>query len=214
MTFSIVARDPRNGLLGVATATAGPAVGALVPHGRANVGAIATQAMTNPYLALDCLTHLPTTPAPQAMDAALERDPDRQRRQFIVVDHNGDTAGWTGTACDSFAGHLAADGVAVAGNIIAGAAVLEAMLTIYEDEDDAPFEQRLLAAMVAGERAGGDTRGTGSAAIKIYDQEAFAAIDLRVDWSEAPLQSLSALLDRTTTGSYAHFFGTIPRRYA
>tara|TARA_R110002124_G_scaffold16882_7_gene71482 strand:+ start:46861 stop:47499 length:639 start_codon:yes stop_codon:yes gene_type:complete len=212
MTFSIVARNPVDGSLGVATATAGPAVGALVPHVIAGVGAVATQAMTNPYLAHDCLARMPAMSAQSAMDAALAQDREPQRRQLIVVDRNGSVACWTGSACDPFAGHLAGKGFAVAGNILTGPGVLQAMLEAYEA--DAPFEQRLLAALAAGERAGGDARGTGSAALKVFGQEAFASIDLRVDWSEAPLDGLAALLERTTTGSYGVFFNAVPKRYS
>lgn len=212
MTFSIVARNPRDASLGVATATAGPAVGALVPHARANVGAVATQAMTNPYLAQDCLAQLPAMSAQSAMEAALAQDREAHRRQFIVVDSHGSVACWTGASCEPFAGHLAGEAVAVAGNIIADVGVLQAMLAAYGR--DAPFERRLLAALVAGEQAGGDARGTGSAALKVYGQEAFAAIDLRVDWSETPLDSLAALLERTTTGSYGAFFSTVPKRHS
>jgi uncharacterized Ntn-hydrolase superfamily protein len=210
MTFSIVARDPVTGAFGVATATAGPAVGALVPHGETNVGVVATQAMTNPYLALDCLINLRTMTAREAMDAALANDLEPQRRQLILVDRLGEAAAWTGKSCEPFAGHQTAHGVAVAGNIIGGAEVLEAMLGAYARE--APFEQRLLGALRAGENAGGDRRGIGSAALKVYVGEPIPTIDLRIDLSDAPLEALAVLLHRTTTGSYAEFFSAIPKR--
>ncbi|MBU1306596.1 MAG: DUF1028 domain-containing protein, partial [Alphaproteobacteria bacterium] len=192
MTFSIVARDPHTGALGVATATAGPAVGALVPHGAAGLGAIATQAMTNPYLGIDCLTNLHTLPAPDAMAKALAADRSPEQRQFIVVDNAGRVAGWTGHACEPFAGHLLGDSVAVAGNMIASAGVLDAMLAGFAP--DGPLATRLLGALKAGAQAGGDVRGTGSAALKVFERETIAAVDLRVDWSETPLIALEALL--------------------
>lgn len=210
MTFSIVARDPGSGALGVATATAGPAVGALVPHGETNIGVVATQAMTNPYLARDSLMNLRTMTAQEAMSAALARDLEPQRRQLILVDGEGSVAAWTGAACEPFAGHLKADGVAVAGNIIASAAVLEAMLEAYTRAGT--FEQRLLGALEAGNELGGDARGIGSAALKVYAGEPIAVIDLRVDLSDTPLDALAVLLRRTTTGSYAEFFSGIPKR--
>lgn len=210
LTFSIVARDPSSGFLGVATATAGPVVGALVPHGVADLGAIATQAMTNPYLAFDTLALLPRLTAPAAMTAALGKDPQAQQRQFIVVDRAGEAAGWTGSACEGFAGHRTAAGVAVAGNILEGPGVLGAMLDGYGGSGTLAY--RLLAALMAGEKAGGDVRGTGSAAIKIFGHESFALIDLRIDWSPTPLAALSGLLEETTSGGYAAFFDTVPRR--
>ena len=210
MTFSIVARDPLTGALGVATSTAGPAVGALVPHGRSGIGAIATQAMTNPYLAIDGLEHLKTMGATAALARALADDPEADRRQILIVDGAGEVAMWTGPACQPWAGHKSATGVAVGGNIIAGEEVLDAMLVAYAGEDSVP--KRLLAALKAGFEAGGDSRGVGSAALKVYGKEAFADVDLRVDWSEQPIRELASLLERTLSGDYAAFFAEVTRR--
>ena len=210
MTFSIVARDPETGALGVATATAGPAVGALVPHGRSGIGAIATQAMTNPYLAIDGLEHLKTLGAEAALARALAEDANRDMRQMLVVDRTGAVAMWTGPACLNWAGHKSAAGVAVGGNIIAGEQVLDAMLVAYAGEDSLP--KGLLAALQAGFEAGGDSRGVGSAALKVYGKEAFADVDLRVDWSEQPIRDLASLLERTLSGDYAAFFAEVTRR--
>jgi uncharacterized Ntn-hydrolase superfamily protein len=210
MTFSIVARDPETGALGVATATAGPAVGALVPHGAAGIGAIATQAMTNPYLAIDGLEQLKTLGAEGTLARVLADDTGRDQRQLLIVDRNGEVAMWTGPACQSWAGHKSAAGVAVGGNIIAGEAVLNAMLAAYSADGTLP--QRLLAALAAGRKAGGDSRGVGSAALKVYGTEAFADVDLRVDWSEQPIRDLTSLLERTLSGDYAAFFAEVTRR--
>lgn len=210
MTFSIVARDPDTGDLGVATATAGPFVGWLVPHVLPGIGVVATQAMTNPYLAVDLLQGLGETPIEQALEAALERDAERERRQIIAVDRMGRTVGWTGSKCEGFAGHLPGDGVAVAGNILAGEAVLHSMLAAYSRPAD--LGTRLLAALTAGAEAGGDRRGTGSAALKVYGREAYPLLDLRVDDSEAPLAELETLLTRATSGSYAEFLAAVTRR--
>ena len=210
MTFSIVARDSATGMIGVATATAGPAVGALVPHAKAGVAAVATQAMTNPYLAVDLIEHLGEQDVQRALEQALAVDSERERRQIIAVDNRGRTALWTGSLCQGYAGHAAGDGVAVAGNILAGGGVLLAMLERFEQTGT--LAERLLAALVAGEIAGGDSRGTSSAALKVYHHEAYAAVDLRVDWSENPLNNLSSLLERTTNGGYAEFLASVPRR--
>jgi uncharacterized Ntn-hydrolase superfamily protein len=213
MTFSIVARDPQTGALGVATATAGPMVGVLVPHARSGVGAVATQAMTNPYLALDILAGLGDLDAGTALDAALADDGGRAQRQVIVVDGKGTSAGWTGAHCQGFAGHVLGEGVAVAGNILTGPQVLETMMDTFAATDGA-FGQRLLAALAGGAAAGGDQRGIGSAALKVFETEAYAALDLRVDWSEEPMRELSRLFGMAIEGEYAQFHAALPRRFS
>jgi uncharacterized Ntn-hydrolase superfamily protein len=210
MTFSIVARDPVTGALGVATATAGPAVGALVPHVVSGVGAAATQAMTNPYLAFDGLGHLAELGAERAAALALEADAERDRRQFIIIDAGGGVTGWTGQQCDAFADHALGSDVAVAGNTLAGDQVLPAMLRAFEQPGG--LAERLLSALTAGHRAGGDRRGTHSAALKVHSTESYPDVDLRVDWSETPLDDLAAILRRTTESGYADFFASVPRR--
>lgn len=210
MTFSIVGHDPDTDALGVATATAGPFVGWLVPHGVQGSGAVATQAMTNPYLAIDLLQALGGRPIEQALAMALDGDAERERRQVIAVDVTGRTAGWTGSECTGFAGHVLQQGVAVAGNIIAGRNVLDAMLAAFANPG--ALGMRLLAALKAGAAAGGDRRGTGSAALKVYQRETYPFLDLRVDSSETPVADLEALLNRATSGSYAEFFAAVPSR--
>ena len=215
MTFSIVARDPDTGALGVATATAGPVVGALVPHGAAGVGAIATQALTNPYLAYDGLDLLAGgTNAQGALDGALARDPAPELRQVIVVDGSGATAAWTGPSCQGVAGHLLEDGFAVAGNLIANEEVLEAMASGYREARGlAHLSDRLLMAMEAGATAGGDSRGVGSAAIKVFHRERYPVVDLRIDWSNAVMAELRALHSEVTSGDYAQFFRKVLGRF-
>ncbi len=212
MTFSIVARDPQTGAFGVATATAGPMVGALVPHRRRGVGAAATQAMTNPYLATDALALLDRETTAAALQSALARDPEAERRQIIVVGRDGDAEGWTGNQCVSHAGHLVEAGVAVAGNMLAGPAVLENMLVAYRKilATDG-FPAALLAALIAAAEAGGDSRGVGSAALLVQGDQVFADVDLRVDWSGNPMFELAALFGLATTGPYAEFLAEVPR---
>lgn len=212
MTFSIVARDPRTGAFGVATATAGPAVGALVPHVRAGFGAAATQAMTNPYLAIDALAGLDEADSEEALRAAIAQDAAADRRQAIIVDNQGRTAAWTGAECLGFAGHIATDDVAVAGNLLTGPRVLEAMLAGFHADADTGLAGALLSALQAGASAGGDSRGLGSAALRVQGHQGFADVDLRVDLSDAPLDRLAEVLRATTTGSYAQFFAEVPRR--
>lgn len=212
MTFSIVARDLATGAFGVATATAGPMVGALVPHTRQGYGAAASQAMTNPYLAMDALALLDREPADTALSAALATDRDADRRQVVLVDGQGRTAGWTGAQCTGFAGHLLADNVAVAGNMLAGQSVLDDMLAGYREALPLGLAPALLQAMRKGAAAGGDSRGLSSAALRVHRDQTFAEIDLRVDLSSHPLELLGDLLDHAMSGSYAEFFATLPRR--
>lgn len=212
MTFSIVARDSQTGELGVATATAGPAVGALVPHVRAGRAAMATQAMTNPYLAVDTLAAIPAADAEHALQGALARDPESDRRQAIVIDAQGRIGAWTGIRCEDYAGHAMDENVAVAGNIIAGRAVLDAMLGAFRGPGD--LAERLFAALQAGNLAGGDRRTITSAALKVVRNQAYPEVDLRVDWSTDPIADLSDLIGRTRQGSYAEFFSAVLRRGA
>lgn len=213
MTFSIVARDPQTGAFGVATATAGPMVGALVPHIRQGFGAVATQAMTNPYLALDALSLLDDLGAKEALRTALAKDDKAELRQIIIVDRDGGADGWTGSQCIGFAGHLAGDGVAVAGNILTAEAVLAEMIACYRlNLGKSTFAAALFEALRAGADAGGDKRGLGSAALRIQDTQAFPEVDLRVDLSEHPIKSLSDLLKEATVGGYFDFFHSVPRR--
>jgi uncharacterized Ntn-hydrolase superfamily protein len=213
MTFSIVARDPHTGALGVATATGGPVVGSLVPHARAGVGAIATQASTNGLYAYDGLDALarPGADAQGVLDALLAADEGRDRRQCLIVDAVGRAAVWTGPGCSGHAGARIGQGVAVGGNLLSGQAVLDAMLAAYAQCTGA-LEDRLLAALVSGESAGCDRRGTRSAALKVYTANPFPAVDLRADWSPAPVADLGVILAATRDPSYADFFATVPTR--
>ncbi|NEQ55614.1 MAG: DUF1028 domain-containing protein [Leptolyngbya sp. SIO3F4] len=131
MTFSIVAWDEKTGMTGVAVATKHLAVGALVPHARAGVGAIATQAQTNPLLGIQGLHLLEqrrhSTPE-NVLKRLLRNDPDRDQRQLHLVDHNGQTAAWTGKDCIDWAGHLTFHGFSVAGNMLTGEETLLAMM--------------------------------------------------------------------------------------
>jgi len=214
MTFSIVARDPQTGALGIATATAGPMVGALVPHIRSGLGAAATQAMTNPYLAIDTLALIEGQGAEVALQMALGRDSGADQRQIIVIDASGIAAGWTGADCVPYAGHLTAAGVAVAGNMLAGPAVLDDMLAAYRADHPGGFAARLLRALLAGAAAGGDSRGIGSAALRVHGSETYADLDLRVDAGDHPLAALEHLFALASSGPYAEFFAEAPRRGA
>lgn len=212
MTFSILAHDRITGAFGVATATGGPAVGSLVPHARAGAGALATQGYTNPLYAHDGLAALEAGQGADAVVYALTTaDPERNRRQLIVLERTGHAAGWSGPdLTDSVAMHLET-GLAIAGNLLAGADVVPAMAEAFLSATG-PLELRLLAALIAGDAAGGDRRGIQSAAIKIYADQPYPAIDARVDFSANPLDDLATVLEKVRIGDYADFVATLPRR--
>ncbi|WP_417581082.1 DUF1028 domain-containing protein [Pelagibacterium sp.] len=212
MTFSILAHDRKSGAFGVATATGGPAVGSLVPHARAGMGALATQGYTNPLYAFDGLAALEAGQGAEAIVYALTTaDPDRERRQFIVLDRTGHAAGWCGSGLTDAVGmHLETD-LAVAGNLLANGDVVPAMVEAFE-RASGPLESRLLAALTAGDVAGGDARGIQSAAIKIYVDQPYPAIDVRVDYARNPLDDLSTLIEKVRSGEYAEFYAGLPRR--
>ena len=212
MIFSIVARDPLSGALGVATATAGPAVGALVVHGQAQCGAIATQAMTNPLYGGQGLALLQQgEDAASALNMILENDADAAKRQVLIVDSQGRCARWSGAQCGGWAGSLEEAGCVVGGNLLTGAKTLEAMLVTYQDRDGLPLADRLLAAMNAGAAAGGDRRGLKSAALKVWCDRQYASVDLRADWSDSPLEMLAEILQQTRAPAHADFFAALPK---
>ena len=201
MTFSILARDPSNGRFGVAVATCHLAVGSTVPHIRAGVGAVATQAHTNPYLGICGLERLEQNLSADDVKASLLRDdPQRERRQFHLIDARGQTAAWTGADCGAWAGHRSRDGMAVAGNLLAGEAVLMAMEEAFLSSDPSwKLGRRLMHALQAGEAAGGDRRSSHatSAALQVSGEAAFPLLDLRIDYHDTAVAELMALYERS-----------------
>jgi uncharacterized Ntn-hydrolase superfamily protein len=187
MTFSIVAFDGDTGDLGIAVASKFPCVGAVVPWARAGVGAVATQSWANTDFGPDGLRLMAGgLPADAALDAVLEPDGDREERQVGFVDARGDAASFTGANCMDWAGGRTGDAFAVQGNILAGGDVVEALgETFTHTEGD--LCDRLLAALLAGDAAGGDRRGKQSAALLVvregggYEGRNDRYIDLRVD---------------------------------
>lgn len=196
MTYSIVARDPQTGAFGVAVASRFFAVGALVPHIRGGKGAVATQAFVNPMLGVEGARRLADGETAQAiLDDMIARDGGRLQRQIHLIDSAGHSAAHTGAECIDWAGHLIGDGVSVAGNMLAGPAVVADTLAAYETNLDLPFAERLLTAMEAGAAAGGDKRGTQSAALCIHRTEDYPWLDIRADDHPDPLAELRRLLD-------------------
>src|ERR1700733_8479117 len=159
MTWSILARDPATGTLGVAVASRFFAVGAICPFVEGGVAALATQALVNPMYAVHAMPRLRAGEAPATVLASLvSPDQGADQRQFHILDVSGRIAQHTGTNCVSWAGQVAAENVSVAGNMLAGEATVRATLAAYLAATGSMAE-RLLAAMAAGEQAGGDKRG-------------------------------------------------------
>lgn len=212
MTFSIVARERESGWLGVATATGNVAVGAQVPHARFGIGALASQGFsTNPNYAKLALALLArATPAEEVVAALTSGDSGRGHRQVIVLDAEGRSAGFTGAENFGAKGHLCLEDVALAGNYMAGEAVLAKMRAAYEGAPrETGFGARLLAALAAGQAAGGDIRGTASAALMI-DSGGPVPLDLRIDFAEAPVEALVALYARALDPDYQAFLARLP----
>jgi uncharacterized Ntn-hydrolase superfamily protein len=193
MTFSIVATSP--GEWGVAVASKFPAVGAVVPWARAGSGAVATQSYANTSFGPRGLELMAGGIAAQdAMSRLLADDDGRQQRQVGLVDASGGVATFTGSECMAWAGGRTGDGYACQGNILAGETVIEKMARVFEGTEG-DLVDRLLAALAAGDAAGGDRRGRQSAALLVvrdgggYGGYTDRYVDLRVDdHPEAPAE--------------------------
>jgi uncharacterized Ntn-hydrolase superfamily protein len=203
MTFSIVARSADGQSWGVAVASKFLAVGSAVPAAVAGVGAIATQAEANVAYKGLALAHLDEgATASVALQRLIEEDDGREHRQVGIVDVDGNAATHTGHECFDWAGGVSGQGVAIQGNILTGPEVVEAMKAAWDASAAEPeLARRLLAALVAGDEAGGDRRGRQSAALLVvregagYGGNDDVAVDLRVDDHATPIPELARLLD-------------------
>jgi|SRR6185437_11321084 uncharacterized Ntn-hydrolase superfamily protein len=212
MTWSIIAKDSMTGEIGIAVATKFFAVGAVVPHIAAGLGGIATQALVNPYYGIDGLKLLGAGKSPQdVLDDLIAADSGRETRQLHIMDATGRIAAHTGRECIGWCGHMHGDDFSIAGNMLAGARVLDDTATAYVRNERLPFAQRLLAAMRAGETAGGDKRGKQSAALLIHGREEWPALSLRVDDHPDPLAELERL-ERVSRERWVHFRKFLPSR--
>jgi uncharacterized Ntn-hydrolase superfamily protein len=181
VTWSIIARDEPTGRVGIVVATRFFAVGAMVPHVRTGVGAVATQAFINPLY------------GPQGL-ALIEGGLSAEE-----------------TACIDWCGHAIRPNFSIAGNMLAGPAVLADTIAAYEAESALPFARRLIVSMQAGEAAGGDKRGKQSAALLIHDGQDYPLYDLRVDDHADPLTELARLLE-VARERWVHFRRWMPSR--
>jgi uncharacterized Ntn-hydrolase superfamily protein len=214
VTFSILARDAETGCLGIAIASRFFAVGAICPFVFPQLGALSTQASGHPpfgpaaerllaegHSAENVLTHL------------LRDDPDRERRQVHLIDRAGTAAAFTGRECIGVAGALTTANLSVAGNMLAADDVLDAAVAGYAAGGG--LAARLLTALTAANKAGGDKRGQQAAAILIYGQQPFPMLSLRVDDDDAAVLRLSALFTAAATDYIPYidrYFSTPERR--
>jgi uncharacterized Ntn-hydrolase superfamily protein len=194
LTFSVVARDPRKRALGVAVATGVPAVGSVVPHVQLDVGAIATQAYTDPRYGTEGLELLKKGIPPQkVLEIMLKKDESREKRQVIIIDAQGRTAAFTGNETEEWKGHHVGKDYVVAGNTLSSTQVIEAMSHAFEKHTGS-LAERLLKALEVGQKAGGDKRGHMSAALKVADEAWISSfrpvLDLRVDAHMEPVKEL------------------------
>jgi uncharacterized Ntn-hydrolase superfamily protein len=201
MTYSIIARDPRTGQMGVATHSQAFAVGSSVPWALPGYGVIATQSMGEPMygeLGLDNLRGGLT--ATEALTALRSVDPHPERRQVAMLDGHGNIAAYTGEASVAEAGHLMGEGCCALANMVVSPEVWKAMVEAYETCEDDRLTTRLLAALHAAEEAGGDFRGQRSAAVVVVRAERTGrpwrdhVVDLRVDDHDAPVERLTQLV--------------------
>ncbi len=193
MTWSILVRDPATGALGAAVATRFFAVGALCIHVEGRVAALATQALVNPMYAVEGMRRLRAGEAPeQVASALLAADAGRATRQLHMLDAAGGIAQHSGAECIDWCGHVRGVDISVAGNMLAGAAVVERTLAAFAAADGS-LAERLLTALEAGEAAGGDKRGKQSAALKIATHDPYPDLDIRADDHPDPIAELRRL---------------------
>jgi uncharacterized Ntn-hydrolase superfamily protein len=212
MTWSIIARDDSTRQIGIAVATRFFAVGARVPHIAAGIGGIATQALVNPYYGIDGVKLLREGREPRdIVETLIAADSGHESRQLHIMDASGRVAAFTGRDCVDWCGHIEGKGFSIAGNMLAGARVLDDTGKTFIAGEKLPFAQRLIAAMRAGEAAGGDKRGKQSAALLIYGEEEWSDLNLRVDDHTDPLGELERL-EAVSRERWVHFRKYLPTR--
>jgi uncharacterized Ntn-hydrolase superfamily protein len=212
MTWSIIARDATTGAFGIAAASKFFALGSRVPHLASGVGAVATQALLNGFYGTRGLARLRAgRSADEVVRSLVAEDDGRAHRQVHVMDTHGRIAVHTGDACIDWCGHVAGEGFSVAGNMLTGPGVLDDTAAAYSAAAAAPFAGRLVAAMRAGEAAGGDKRGRQSAVLVICGEEEWPDLDLRVDDHADPLGEIERL-ERVSRERFVPFMRFLPRR--
>jgi uncharacterized Ntn-hydrolase superfamily protein len=216
VTFSITARCPRTGQLGVAVSTAVPGVGWWVPYVEPGVGAIASQALCNPYLGIVGLKLLRQgASAEETLERVLRADPILERRQLAVVDAQGRSAAFTGSDTHEWQGHRTQPNYAAAGNTLVGPQVVEALADVMDRTVDLDLAERLMQALEAAQDTGGDNRGRCSATIRVFGDELYPYLDARVDDHTEPVAELRRLVEiakrrRTTSAYYSTRLADMP----
>ena len=212
MTWSIIFRERDTGRIAIAVATKSFAVGSRVPSIAPQKGAVCTQAMTNPLYGPDGLALIRHgIGAADVVRLLLASDPGREHRQLHVLGADGRFAAHTGTECVPWCGHWTGDDFSVAGNMLAGPQVIGETVRVLRERQDLALPRRMIAAMKAGENAGGDKRGKQSAALLIYGDQDYAELDLRVDDHVEPLLEL-ARLEAVSRERWTHFRPFLPTR--
>ena len=212
MTWSIIFHERSSGRIAIAVATKFFAVGARVPYIEPQKGAVCTQAMVNPLygphglrliregLGATDIVRILTTP-----------DAGREHRQLHVMGADGRFAAHTGAECVPWCGHWIGEDMSVAGNMLAGPQVVAETVRYFRENESMPLPRRLIAAMKAGEKVGGDKRGKQSAALVIYGNQEYSELDLRVDDHVEPLLEL-ARLEAVSREHWTHFRAFMPTR--
>jgi uncharacterized Ntn-hydrolase superfamily protein len=201
LTYTIIARCPRRGELGIAIATYSIGVGGLCPQIASNIGAMSSQAFVNPELRPLAINLLSAGHnAASALDVTMQSDPLREFRQVGIIDREGRSAVFTGTSTRSYSGHRIGTGYAVFGNVLADEDVLGAMASAFEGSGDEQFTERLMRSLEAGRQAGGQKGGSGplperSASILVHGASEVAELDLRIDMHTDAVGELRGLFN-------------------
>jgi uncharacterized Ntn-hydrolase superfamily protein len=195
-TFSLIGRCERTGMFGIAISTSEMAVGSRCIHVAPGVGAIVTQASTNPRLGHLGLNLLRAGySAPRVLDEIAASDQFVERRQLGCLDATGVSAARTGSGNKAWAGHRIDRNVVVAANAVVGPRVADAMFETFQKGGDLPLWERLLRSLEAGKTAGGQPDGESSSGLFVVDREPYATVDLRVDLHPTPVAELRRLAD-------------------
>jgi uncharacterized Ntn-hydrolase superfamily protein len=194
MTFSVLATDG-NGAIGVAVASSSPAVAARCVHLRAGVGGATSQNVTDPRLGAQLLDALGTgLDARRALDSVVDRHQRTEYRQLTVLRLDGEGAAFTGSEALGVHHDRIAPGVVAAGNLLGGTGVIDAMVETF-GRSTGELEGRLFSALAAGLAAGGEAGPVHSAGLAVVREVPWRETDLRVDWSERPVEELRGLLE-------------------
>jgi len=212
MTWSIIFHEKDSGRIAIAVATKFFAVGARVPHIEPKKGAVCTQALMNPLYGPHGLRLIREgVAAADVVRILVTPDAGREHRQIHVMGADGKFAAHTGAECVPWCGHWIGEDMSVAGNMLAGPQVVSETVRFFRENVSMPLPRRLIGAMKAGEKVGGDKRGKQSAALVIYGNQEYSELDLRVDDHIEPLLEL-ARLESVSRERWTHFRAFVPTR--